>query len=149
MGTREDAIKQILDEGADMTDENINSVMKAMDSGDDDDLETAINTIRKKASSVNRKATINAINQMQKSMDNKMDQLIEVVTSRQDRAINVTVPEIKLPEIKLPDIKVPDIYVPEIKVPVAEPSPREKRSYNFSIIRDGNGNIISLKASEE
>lgn len=119
MGIREEAIKQILDEGADMTDENINAVMKS------------IETKKKVAVKKEKEATVNAITGMQKSIGDKLDSLIAM----QGRPI--IVPDIKIPEIKVPEIKQPQQTV------------RDKKKFSFNIVRDVSGNIIALQASEE
>ena len=150
MGAREEAIKQILDEGADMTDENINSVMKSMkeSSGTKGDMvtEKIIKITRKKKEPGNdNKDVVKSINQMQDNISGKIDQLIQTINSRQDRPINV--PEIKIPDIHLPEIKLPQIIVPEQKA--AQPLPAQKKKFNFEFTRDVNGNIINVSASEE
>ena len=83
MGTREDAIKQILDEGADMTQENIRAVEKSME------------TQKKAKASSDNERMLQAVNQQ----NAKLDRVIELLGERQ----TITIPEIKVPDIHVPE----------------------------------------------
>ncbi len=89
MSHREEAIKRILDEGADLTEENITA---------------EVNGLEKAAPKPDPNRDM--LDQL-KGIRDIMTQLVEVVTSQNH--------EIKIPEIKLPTINVPpaNVTIPE------------------------------------
>ncbi len=115
MSAREEAIKKLLDDGEDLTEENITAAMEAEKPKPDTNREVV--------------ETLNKLN------DNMVLLRDEVKAQG-------------LKEIRIPNIKMPEIKVPEQRI-IQVPEQRKPRKLSFSFVRDANGNIINVTATEE